>query len=44
MQTGKAISGPCDTVGLTGTGAVLDEVVVSGTMFSCMANQFPDNV
>ena len=44
MQTGKAISGPGDTVGLTRTGAVLDEVVVSGTMFSRMVNQLPDNV
>ena len=44
MQTGKAISGPGDTVGLTRTGAVLDEVVVSGTVFSRMVNQLPDNV
>ena len=44
MQTGEAISSPSNAVGLARAGTVLDQIIVSGTVFSCMVNQFPDNV
>ena len=40
MQAGHAIGRPCDGVGLSAACAVLDQVIVSGTIVAYMSDQF----
>ena len=44
VQGGQTVGQPCDGIGLTGTGAVLDQIILSGAIFLHIGQYTADDI